>query len=47
MTATRRMNKLYLLPLMLGLIGLVYQLVRDVRDWTVVMLSSSSRASPS
>jgi hypothetical protein len=32
------MNKLFLLPLVLGLIGLVYQLSRDVRNWSVVML---------
>lgn len=31
-------NSLYLLPFLLGLIGLVHQLFRNVRDWTVVML---------
>ncbi|MCW5900097.1 MAG: DUF2723 domain-containing protein [Flavobacteriales bacterium] len=31
-------NKFYLLPLLLGVIGLVYQLVRHLRDWSVVML---------
>jgi hypothetical protein len=38
MTNNKGMNKLYLLPLILGLIGLVYQLTRDVRNWSVVML---------
>lgn len=38
MTGNKGMNKLYLLPLLLGLIGLAYQLLRDVRNWTVVML---------
>ena len=31
-------NRFYLLPLLLGIIGMVYQLVRHLRDWTVVML---------
>ncbi|QQR87899.1 MAG: DUF2723 domain-containing protein [Flavobacteriales bacterium] len=31
-------NKLFFLPLILGLIGLVYQLTRNIRDWTVVLL---------
>lgn len=31
-------NSLYLLPFLLGLIGLVHQLFRNLRDWTVVML---------
>ena len=31
-------NRLFLLPLLLGLIGLVYQLVRHLRDWAVVAL---------
>ncbi|MEO8068964.1 MAG: DUF2723 domain-containing protein [Flavobacteriales bacterium] len=31
-------NKLFLLPMILGLIGLVYQLTRNLRDWSVVML---------
>jgi hypothetical protein len=31
-------NHFYLLPLLLGVIGLVYQLVKHLRDWTVVML---------
>lgn len=38
MTGNKGMNKLFLLPLVLGLIGLVYQLSRDVRNWSVVML---------
>lgn len=37
-TKNRGHNKFYLLPLLLGVIGLVYQLVRHTRDWTVVML---------
>jgi len=31
-------NSFYLLPLLLGVIGLVYQLFRNLRDWTIVML---------
>ena len=31
-------NKLFLLPLILGLIGLVYQLMRDIKNWSVVAL---------
>lgn len=38
MTNNKGLNKLFLLPLILGLIGLVYQLTRDVRNWSVVML---------
>ncbi len=38
MTENKGMNKMFLLPLILGLIGLVYQLVRHLRDWSVVML---------
>ncbi len=38
MTQNKGMNKLFLLPLILGLIGLVYQLTRDIRNWSVVML---------
>lgn len=38
MTNNKGMNKLFLLPFILGLIGLVYQLTRDVRNWSVVML---------
>ncbi|MBK9420572.1 MAG: DUF2723 domain-containing protein [Flavobacteriales bacterium] len=38
MTNNKGMNKLFLLPLILGLIGLVYQLTRDVRNWSIVML---------
>ncbi len=38
MTANKGFNKLYLLPLLLGMIGFVFQLVRHLRDWTVVML---------
>ncbi|MDX9750794.1 MAG: DUF2723 domain-containing protein [Flavobacteriales bacterium] len=38
MTNNKGRNKYYLLPLLLGIIGLVYQLVRHARDWAVVML---------
>ena len=38
MTSNKGFNKLYLLPMLLGLIGLVYQLTRHIRDWTIVML---------
>ncbi|MBX2978332.1 MAG: DUF2723 domain-containing protein [Flavobacteriales bacterium] len=38
MTNNKGRNKFYLLPLLLGVIGLVYQLLRHLRDWTVVML---------
>ncbi|HEX2618467.1 MAG TPA: DUF2723 domain-containing protein [Flavobacteriales bacterium] len=38
MTNNKGMNKLFLLPLILGLIGLVYQLVKHIQDWSVVML---------
>ncbi|MBK9275390.1 MAG: DUF2723 domain-containing protein [Flavobacteriales bacterium] len=38
MTWNKAYNKLYLLPLLLGVIGLVYQLFRHLRDWSVVML---------
>lgn len=38
MTENKGMNKLFLLPFILGLIGLVYQLTRDLRNWSVVML---------
>jgi hypothetical protein len=38
MTRNKAFNKFYLLPLILGLIGLIYQLTRHTRDWTVVML---------
>lgn len=38
MTWNKGMNKLFLLPLILGLIGLVYQLTRDLRNWSVVLL---------
>jgi hypothetical protein len=38
MTSNRAMNMLFLLPLLLGLIGLVYQLVRHVQDWSIVLL---------
>ena len=38
MTENKAMNKLFLLPLILGLIGLVFQLTRDLRNWSVVML---------
>lgn len=38
MTNNKGMNKMFLLPLILGLIGLIYQLTRDVRNWSIVML---------
>ncbi|MEO8733167.1 MAG: DUF2723 domain-containing protein, partial [Flavobacteriales bacterium] len=38
MTSNKGMNKLFLLPMLLGLIGLIYQLTRDIRNWTIVML---------
>ena len=38
MKENKGFNKFYLLPLILGLIGMVYQLVRHTRDWSVVML---------
>jgi len=38
MTENKAMNKFYLLPLLLGIIGLVYQLARNIRDWSIVML---------
>jgi hypothetical protein len=31
-------NKFFLLPLLFGIIGLVFQLVRNPKDWTVTML---------
>ncbi len=38
MTQNKAFNSFFLLPLLLGVIGLVFQLFRNVRDWTVVML---------
>jgi hypothetical protein len=38
MTGNKALNRFYLLPLLLGMIGLIYQLVRHTRDWIVVML---------
>ena len=38
MTANKGMNRMYLLPLILGLVGFVYQLVRHLRDWSIVLL---------
>jgi len=38
LTRNKAMNKLFLLPLILGLIGMLYQLFRHLRDWSVVML---------
>jgi len=38
MTNNKGMNKLFLLPMILGLIGLIYQLTRDIRNWSIVML---------
>ncbi len=38
MRDNKAFNKFYLLPLLLGVIGMVFQLVRHTRDWIVVML---------
>ena len=38
MTQNKGYNKLFLLPLILGLIGLVYQLMQDIKNWSVVAL---------
>ena len=38
LTLNKALNRYYLLPLILGLIGFVYQLLRHGRDWSVVML---------
>ena len=38
MTSNKAFNKLYLLPLLLGMIGFIYQLTRHLRDWTIVLL---------
>ena len=38
MTENHGFNRFYLLPMLLGVIGLVYQMLRHLRDWTVVML---------
>lgn len=38
LTRNKGFNRFYLLPLILGLIGFVYQLLRHGRDWSVVML---------
>jgi Protein of unknown function (DUF2723) len=38
MKENKALNKFYLLPLILGLIGFVFQLLRHGRDWTVVSL---------
>ncbi|MEZ4738337.1 MAG: DUF2723 domain-containing protein [Flavobacteriales bacterium] len=38
MTQNKGYNHYYLLPFLLGLIGLVYQMFRHARDWAVVML---------
>ncbi|HEX4886765.1 MAG TPA: DUF2723 domain-containing protein [Luteibaculaceae bacterium] len=34
----RAHNKFYLLPLIVGMVGLIYQFFKDVRQWSVVML---------
>ena len=31
-------NRMFLLPMLLGLIGFIFQLVRNLKDWSVVML---------
>jgi Protein of unknown function (DUF2723) len=38
MKENKALNKLFLLPMILGLIGLVYQLAKNLRDWSIVML---------
>lgn len=38
MSANKGFNKFFMLPLLMGFIGLVYQLMRHTRDWIVVML---------
>lgn len=38
MTENKAYNRFYLLPLILGLIGLIYQLSRSRTDWLVVMM---------
>jgi hypothetical protein len=38
MAQNKGFNRFFLLPLLLGVIGLVYQLIRHTRDWLVVML---------
>ena len=38
MTNNKALNKFYLLPLILGAIGFVFQLLKHGRDWSVVML---------
>ncbi len=38
MTDNKAYNKFFLLPLILGAIGFVFQLLKHGRDWTVVML---------
>ncbi|MBK7944927.1 MAG: DUF2723 domain-containing protein [Flavobacteriales bacterium] len=38
MTRNKALNQFFLLPLILGVIGFVYQLLRHGRDWSVVML---------
>ena len=38
LSQNKAFNRFYLLPLLLGVIGAIYQLVRHTRDWIVVML---------
>jgi Protein of unknown function (DUF2723) len=38
MLANKGYNRLYLLPLLLGVLGVAFQLVRAPKDWSVVML---------
>lgn len=38
MTNNRAYNKFFLIPLIIGLIGLVYQFMKDVKQWSVVMM---------
>jgi len=38
LTNNKAYNKLFLLPLILGLIGLIYQLMRDIKNWSIIAL---------
>ena len=38
MTQNKGYNRFYLLPLLLGMIGMVFQLARHPKDWTITML---------
>ena len=38
MSSNKAMNFFYYLPFLLGIIGLIYQLVKDTKNWLIVML---------